>query len=68
MHLPELIDEIHGVHSGSITPYLENNRKHICANCALYHSSICPCPMDYLSVLLVEAIEKVDERHEEEDV
>jgi len=68
MHLPKLIDEIHGVHSVSIAPYLENNRNHICENCALHHSSVCPCPMDYLAVLLVEAVETVDRRHEEEEV
>jgi hypothetical protein len=28
------------------------------------HTSICPCPMDYLSVLLVQAVEAVDRRHE----
>jgi hypothetical protein len=27
------------------------------------HSSICPCPMDYLAVLLVQAVENVDARH-----
>ena len=68
MHLPKLIDEIHGVHSDSIAPYLENNRNHICETCALHHSSVCPCPMDYLAVLLVEAVETVDRRHEEGEV
>lgn len=62
MHLPELIESIHQVHSSSIAPYLDRNRAEICASCAFLHSSICPCPMDYLSVLLVEAVEEVDRR------
>ena len=64
LHLPELIDAVHKVRSDSIVPYLLNNRHKICEQCALLHSSVCPCPMDYLSVLLVEAVEAVDRRRE----
>jgi hypothetical protein len=63
LHLPELIASIRQLHSNSIAPYLERNRKHICEHCALLHSSTCPCPMDYLAVLLVDAVEEVDRRH-----
>jgi hypothetical protein len=62
MHLPQLIESIRQVHSRRITPYLEHNRNNICSQCALLHSSVCPCPMDYLSVLIVETVEKVDQR------
>jgi hypothetical protein len=62
LHLSELVDAIHGVHGESIAPYLLKNRHEICEQCALYHSSVCPCPMDYLAVLLVQAIEKVYQR------
>ncbi len=62
MHLPELIDSIHQVHSDLLEPYLAHNRKAICEKCAFLHSSICPCPMDYLSALIVEAVEAVDQR------
>jgi hypothetical protein len=62
MHLPELIDAIHEVKSDSIVPYLLNNRHKICERCALLHTDVCPCPMDYLSVLLVQAVEAVDRR------
>jgi len=65
MHLPAIIDSVHGVRSDLIEPYLHTNRKQICEKCTLLHSSICPCPMDYLSVLLVEAVETVDRRREE---
>jgi len=62
LHLAELIDSIHEVHSDSVVPYLEHNRAGICGQCAFLHSSICPCPMDYLAVLTVQAVEAVDER------
>jgi hypothetical protein len=61
-HLPELIDSIHAVQSQRINPYLAHNRMDICTHCAFLHSSICPCPMDYLAVLIVEAVEAVDRR------
>jgi hypothetical protein len=62
LHLPELIDAIHEVHSELIAPYLANNRWKVCEHCAFLHSSVCRCPMDYLAVLLVQAVEAVDER------
>jgi hypothetical protein len=63
LHLPELIQAIREVRSGLIAPYLDNNRRTICERCANRHSSDCPCAMDYLAVLLVEAVEAVDERY-----
>src|SRR5260370_41701379 len=62
LHLPKLIDAIHEQHSELIGPYLDNNRRKICQQCAFLHNQICPCPMDYLAVLLVEAVEGVDKR------
>jgi hypothetical protein len=64
LHLPKIIDAIHDVHNAGIAPYLEHNREKVCEGCAFHHSSICPCPMDYLAVPLVEAVEAVDRRRE----
>jgi hypothetical protein len=64
LHLPELIDAIHDVRSDGIAAYLDHNREKVCAGCAFHHTSICPCPMDYLAVPLVEAVEAVDRRRE----
>lgn len=64
LHLPEIINAIHEVRSDLIAPYLDNNRHRICETCALHHGSNCPCPMDYLAVLLVQAVETVDRRGE----
>jgi hypothetical protein len=60
MHLPEIVSAVHAVRSDLIAPYLHNNRNEICAQCSLLHSSSCPCPMDYMAVLLVQAVEAVD--------
>ncbi len=65
MHLPQLIEAVHQVHSELIAPYVANNRDTICTSCP-YHNdtSFCPCPMDSLAVLVVQAIEVVDQRLE----
>jgi len=62
LHLPELIDSIHDVESGSIALYLENNERKVCEHCEFHKTDECPCPMRSLSVLLVEAVEEVDRR------
>jgi hypothetical protein len=61
-HLPEVVDAIHQVKSDWIWPYLDNNRRTICQCCPQRATSDCPCAMDYLAVLLVEAVEAVDAR------
>lgn len=63
MHLPQLIDAIHEVKSCSIRPYLDHNHQAICQKCELLNTEVCPCPLHYLAVLIVEAVETVDERY-----
>jgi hypothetical protein len=63
MHLPRLIAAIREVHTDEIAPYLENTRRQICAACPLLDGDNCPCPLDYLAVLVVDAVEAVDRRH-----
>ena len=65
LHLPELLDSIYRCNSASIDPYLDETHKCVCANCVHLHSEHCPCPMDSLAVLLVEAVEEVDRRFAE---
>ncbi|MBI3409010.1 MAG: hypothetical protein HY040_11740 [Planctomycetes bacterium] len=62
MHLSQLIGAIHDVHSDFLEDYLSHDRQEICEKCPYLHSDICPCPMDYLLALIVEAVESVDER------
>jgi hypothetical protein len=68
MHLSQLIDTIHQIQSDSIAPYLTNNRCKICQHCSELNGPECPCPMDYLAVLLVGAVEDVDRRHEKKAI
>ena len=67
LHLPQLIEAIHEIKSGSIAPYLENNRQRVCEHCDhLNDFSKCPCPLKYLAVLIVQAVETVDLRHHQQ--
>src|SRR5262249_33743237 len=65
MHLPELIESIRSVHSPMLAPYIDHDRQVICSRCAYLDRSICPCPMDYLGGLIVEAVEEVDRSRSE---
>jgi hypothetical protein len=60
-HLEDLVASIKKVRSNRLQPYLDLNRHEICEHCAFLHSSACPCPMDTLSLLIVQAVEAVDE-------
>ncbi len=62
MHLPLYLEAIHEVDSFLIEPYLDNIRRHVCTQCAKRGCDGCPCPLDYLLVLLVQAVETVDQR------
>jgi hypothetical protein len=66
LHLPQLMEAIQEIKSGSIIPYLDNNQHRICKHCAHRQDfSMCPCPLKYLAVLIVQAVEAVDlGRHE----
>jgi hypothetical protein len=65
LHLAEIVTAIKEVRSDWIEPYLNHNRHCVCEACDLHHSGDCPCPMDYLAVLLVQAVESVDKRRQE---
>lgn len=65
MHLQAYLQAIHGASSPVIGPYLDNIHSDVCSHCSLLGSDSCPCPMEYLIGLLVEAVETVDQRHPE---
>lgn len=67
LHLAELIEAVSQVSSPLIAPYLEHNREVVCESCPYLHSEHCPCPMDTLAVLVVQAIEAVHQRHQERE-
>jgi hypothetical protein len=61
-HLPELVKLCRTTDSALIDPYIEKLHDTICATCELHETPACPCPLDYLLQLAVEAVEKVDRR------
>jgi hypothetical protein len=63
MHLDKLVEAVRGVHSEWMGPYLDHNHKEVCEGCPFgSNRTFCPCPMDSLALLVVQAIEAVDER------
>jgi hypothetical protein len=65
LHLPALVEAVREVHSELMTPYLDSTHASVCASCPFLRSEFCPCPMDQLALLVVQAIEAVDARHPE---
>ena len=62
LHLAELVDLAHATHSRAMDPYIEGFHRDICAHCAQLDTKHCPCALDSLLLLAIEAIETVDER------
>jgi len=62
LNLKRLVDAVHTVHSDSVDPYIGVFHDEVCTNCTNRPTSQCPCPLEYLLLLAVEAIETVDER------
>ncbi len=60
LHLAELIDAVHGIHAGAIDLYADAFHVQVCPTCPNRDKAQCPCPLDYLLLLAVEAIEDVD--------
>lgn len=62
-NLAELVEAVHDAHSHWMGPYCESKERHVCDHCPARDTSPCPCPMDQLLVLVVQAVEAVDVRH-----
>lgn len=62
MHLAEIVEVAHAARSRAIDPYIEHFHNDVCAHCANRETNQCPCPLDPLLLLAIEAIETVDER------
>ena len=63
LHLAEIVQVAHAARSRAIDPYIDRFHCDVCAHCATRETSQCPCPLDPLLLLAIEAIEAVDERH-----
>ena len=62
LNLQRLVDAVHTVRSNSLDPYMVAFHDDVCTHCANEPTNQCPCPLKYLLLLAVEAIETVDER------
>jgi hypothetical protein len=62
LHLPRLVELCRKTHSVRLDPYQDALRQQICAECPLKDRPACPCPLQYLLPLAVEAVETVDQR------
>ena len=61
-HIPELVEICLTTDSVQMGPYIEQLHDKICVDCAYRDTPACPCPLDYLLQLAVEAIERVQRR------
>ena len=66
LNLPLIIDAVHATYSDNMEPYTANFHEMVCTQCPNRPTEQCPCPMEYLLILAVQAIEAVDERHQAE--
>jgi hypothetical protein len=53
----------HRARGRMMDPYIERFHNEVCVHCANRETNQCPCPLDYLLLLAIEAIDSVDERH-----
>jgi hypothetical protein len=56
------VDVAHRAHSRAMDPYIERFHLDVCSHCSNRETRQCPCPLDPLLLLAIEAIETVDER------
>jgi hypothetical protein len=64
-HLPALVQICRTTNSALIDPYIEKLHNTICPDCEYKDKPACPCPLDYLLQVAVEAIETVEDRRAE---
>jgi hypothetical protein len=63
LHLPEIVELAHATYSRVIDPYIDRFHADVCAHCAGRQTRHCPCPLEPLLMLAIEAVETVDARH-----
>ena len=63
-HLSALVELCRTTDSARIDPYIQKLHDKICTDCEFKDKPVCPCPLDYLLQLAVEAVEKVQRRRE----
>ncbi len=66
LHLGEIIELVHTTGSACMDPYVAHLHDDVCAFCANRATKDCPCALNYLLLLVVEAVEGVDARQGKE--
>jgi hypothetical protein len=61
-HVPKLVEICRHTESVLMDPYIDKLHAQICEDCAFKDEPACPCPLDYLLQLAVEAVENVERR------
>ena len=61
-HVPRLVEICRTTDSALIDPYIEQLHELVCPECEYRDTPNCPCPLDYLLQLAVEAVERVEHR------
>jgi hypothetical protein len=64
-NLEGLVAVAHSAISECIDPYVTHFHDDVCTICQFRTTRHCPCPLDYLLPLAIEAVEAVDQRHRE---
>jgi len=62
LHLAEIVEVCHVAQGKTMEPYIQRFHEDVCSHCSSQTTRQCPCPLDYLLLLAVEAIEAVDGR------
>lgn len=62
LHLEQIVELTHRTRNQAMDAYIERFHEDVCAHCANRTTDQCPCPLDPLLQLAIEAIETVDER------
>jgi len=61
-HLSELVELCRTTDSSQMATYIDKLHDLICPTCEYKDSNACPCPLNYLLQLAVEAVETVERR------
>lgn len=62
LHLKEIVELTHRTRNQAMDEYIEHFHGDVCSHCANQDTDQCPCPLDPLLQLAIEAIEAVDGR------
>ncbi len=61
-HVPQLVEICRTTDNVQMGPYIDQLHDTICKDCEYRDKPSCPCPLDYLLQLAVEAVERVERR------